>query len=51
MNYMAFILSIGLLFVCGCVADGSENMFNRDSTSKWYKDADAFENHGFGFSL
>ena len=51
MNYTIFIFSIGLLLVCGCIADGQENIFNRDSSSRWYKEADAFESNTSGFTL
>ena len=39
MNYAIFIFSIGLLLVSGCMADGREDMFKRDSSSHWYNDA------------
>ena len=44
-------IGIGLLLVCGCIADGHENMFKRESSSRWYRDADAFENNTSGFTL
>lgn len=51
MNYMIIIFSIGFLIVCGCIADEQENMFKRESSSRWYRDADAFENNTSGFTL
>ena len=51
MKYTILILSLGLLPVCGCIADGQENMFKRESSSRWYNDADAFENNTSGFTL
>ena len=51
MNYMIIIFSIGFLIVCGCIADGQENMFKRESSSRWHRDADAFENNTSGFTL
>lgn len=51
MNYTIFIFSIGLLLVSGCIADGYENMLKRDSSSRWYKEADAYENNTSGFTL
>ena len=51
MNYMIIIFSIGFLIVCGSIADEQENMFKRESSSRWYRDADAFENNTSGFTL